>query len=108
MNQLMITRKTITLAVHAGLLAVILGAAMFALSWYFYDALGGPMPGTQVVLFPGHLSLVYVWHPLFTEEINFWPKFTLQMFGQFSIVTVTAMVCVGIAKRVGRAIWSSW
>lgn len=96
----MINTKTTTIAVYTGLISVIIGAATFALSWNFYDILGGPMPGTKVLLFPGSLTLIYVWHPLFTEEINFWPKFALQMFGQFFVVMTVAMLCVGSAKRI--------
>lgn len=82
----MMNTSTTTIAVYAGLTSVIIGAATFALSWNLYDILGGPMPGTKVLLFPGSLTLIYVWHPLFTEEINFWPKFALQMFGQFLLL----------------------
>lgn len=98
----MMNIKTTTIAVYAGLISVIIGAATFALSWNLYDVLGGPMPGSQALLFPGRLTLIYLWHPLFTEEINFWPKFALQMFGQFFVVTATAMLCVGVAKRLLR------
>lgn len=92
--------KTRTIAVWAGLISVVVGAVTFALSWSLYDALGGPMPGTKVLLFPGSLTLIYVWHPLFTEEINFWPKFALQMFGQFFVVTAMAMLCVGLTRKL--------
>ena len=101
----MMKTKTRTIAVWAGLISVIIGAVTFALSWNLYDALGGPMPGTKGLLFPGNLTLIYVWHPLFTEEINFWPKFALQMFGQFCVVTAMAMLCVGIARKLLRATW---
>ncbi len=98
--------KTRTIAVWAGLISVVVGAVTFALSWNLYDVLGGPMPGTKVLLFPGSLTLIYVWHPLFTEEINFWPKFALQMFGQFFVVTVMTMLCVGFTKKLFRVIQS--
>ena len=38
----MMNTKTITIAVYAGLISVIIGAAAFALSWNLYDVLGGP------------------------------------------------------------------
>jgi len=98
----MMNTSTTTISVYAGLISVIIGAATFALSWNLYDILGGPMPGTKVLLFPGSLTLIYVWHPLFTEEINFWPKFALQMFGQFFVVTTVAVLFVGVAKKLLR------
>lgn len=98
----MMNTRTTTIAVYAGFISVIIGAATFALSWNLYDILGGPMPGTKVLLFPGSLTLIYVWHPLFTEEINFWPKFALQMFGQFFVVTTVTMFSAGLAKRILR------
>jgi len=57
------------------------------------------MPGVQVLLFPGNLTLIYVWHPLFTEEINFWPKLGLHMFGQFFVVTFAVMLCVNLVRK---------
>ena len=102
----MMKTKTRTIAVWAGLISVVVGAVTFALSWSLYDVLGGHMPGTKVLLFPGSLTLIYVWHPLFTEEINFWPKFALQMFGQFFVVTVMTMLCVGLTKKLFRVIRS--
>ena len=98
----MMNTKTTTTVVYAGLISVIIGAVTFALSWNLYDVLGGPMPGSKVLLFPGSLTLIYVWHPLFTKEINFWPKFALQMFGQFFVVTTMTMLCVGLAKKLFR------
>ncbi|RUO77457.1 hypothetical protein [Idiomarina seosinensis] len=98
----MMNTSTTTIAVYAGLISVVIGAATFALSWNLYDMLCGPMPGTKVLLFPGNLTLIYVWHPLFTEEINFWPKLALQMFGQFFVVTTVAVLFVGVAKKLLR------
>ena len=57
------------------------------------------MPGIQVLLYPGNLSLVYVWHPLFTEEVNFWPKLALQMLGQFALVACSTALVVMVARR---------
>jgi len=91
--------KTTTIAIYAGLIAVIIGAVTFALNWNLYDVLSGPIPGFYVLLFPGNITLIYIWHPLFTEEINFWPKFALLMFGQFSVVTVVTMFCVALVRK---------
>lgn len=91
--------KTTTIAVYAGLISVIIGLVAFALSWNLYDFRGGPMPGIQVLLFPGNLTLIYVWHSLFTEEVNFWPKLGLQMFGQFFVVTFTVMLFVSLVRK---------
>ena len=91
--------KTSTIAMLSGALSVVIGLVAFTLSWNFWDFWGGPMPGIQVLLYPGNLSLVYVWHPLFTEEINFWPKLVLQMVGQFSVVASAAAVVTLIARR---------
>lgn len=70
----------------SGIAAAITGLIAFTLSWNLWDFWGGPMPGLQLLLFPGHLMLNYIWHPLLTEEINFWPKLGLLLFGQFMVV----------------------
>ncbi|MDP5137329.1 hypothetical protein ORJ04_15340 [Rheinheimera baltica] len=95
MNQL----KTSTIAFLSGALSVVIGLIAFALSWNLWDFWGGPMPGIQVLLYPGNLSLVYVWHPLFTEEVNFWPKLALQMLGQFTLVACSTALVVMVARR---------
>lgn len=77
---------TTTIAIYAGIVAVMIGLIAFTLSWNLWDFWGGPMPGYQLLLFPGYLTLVYIWHPLLTEEINFWPKLALLLFGQFVLV----------------------
>ena len=91
--------KTSTIAILSGAISVVIGLFAFALSWNFWDLWGGPMPGIRVLLYPGNLSLVYVWHPLFTEEINFWPKLALQMLGQFGIVACSTALFVMVARR---------
>lgn len=83
----------------SGAISVVIGLFSFALSWNFWDFWGGPMPGIRVLLFPGNLSLVYVWHPLFTEEVNFWPKLVLLMFGQFVLVASSTALVVMVARR---------
>jgi len=78
--------NTLTVAIYAGVVAVVIGLTAFTLSWNLWDVWGGPLPGYKVYLFPGNLTLIYIWHPLFTEEVNFWPKLGLLMLGQFSVV----------------------
>ncbi|WP_139243633.1 hypothetical protein [Alkalimonas amylolytica] len=92
--------KTSTIAILSGAASVAIGLVAFALSWNLWFFWGGPMPGIRVLLFPGNLSLVYLWHPLFTEEINFWPKLALQMLGQFSFVACAAAVVTRIVRRL--------
>ncbi|WP_027672668.1 hypothetical protein [Rheinheimera baltica] len=91
--------KTSTIAFLSGALSVVIGLVAFALSWNLWDLWGGPMPGIRVLLYPGNLSLVYVWHPLFTEEVNFWPKLALQMLGQFSLVACSTALFVTVVRR---------
>lgn len=63
-----------TLVLFAGIAAVVIGLVAFALSWRLWQFWGGPMHGRRLLLLPGDLTLIYLWHPLFSEEINFWPK----------------------------------
>jgi hypothetical protein len=91
--------KTATIAICAGVAAVVIGLVAFTLSWNLWDFWGGPMPGLQVILFPGNLMLVYLWHPLFTEEVNFWPKLALLLLGQFGIVFFVVGLLVHIVKK---------
>lgn len=79
-----------------GAVAVLIGLIAFTLSWNMWEFWQGPLPGYQFFLFPGNLTLIYVWHPLFTEEVNFWPKLFMLIFGQF-IVTSS---CCEILFRV--------
>jgi hypothetical protein len=75
-----------------GVISVVIGAVAFTLSWNLWEVFNGPLPGYQIFLFPGNLSLIYFWHPLFTEEVNFWPKLVMLLFGQFSVVTIMTFV----------------
>jgi 4-hydroxybenzoate polyprenyltransferase len=93
MNNLSIKR----VALYAGLIAVVVGAVAFALNWLVW---GGGMPGYGMLLFPGNLVLVYVWHPIFTEEIDFWPKLVLQFSGQFIVVVAFTALLTGVIKRL--------
>lgn len=65
---------TFKVSVYAGIIAVIIGLIAFTLSWNLWDVWGGPLQGYKEYLFPGNLTLIYIWHPLFTEEVSCWPK----------------------------------
>lgn len=91
--------KTAVIATFAGVAALVIGLVAFTLSWNLWDFWGGPMPGLQILLFPGKLTLVYLWHPLFTEEINFWPKLALLLVGQFAIVFFVAGLLSHFVKK---------
>lgn len=91
--------KTLHIALIAGVIAVVTGLIAFALNWNFPNFWGGTMPGVSVLLFPGNLTLVYLWHPLFTEEINFWPKLLLLILGQFLLTSGVVALCLSVAKR---------
>ncbi|MGX5913227.1 hypothetical protein ACR0ST_00645 [Aliidiomarina sp. Khilg15.8] len=88
----------------AGFAAVVIGVIAFALSWNLWDIWGGPMPGVQVLLFPGNLTLVYVWHPLFTEEVTFWPKLAMLLVGQFVVVAGVATLIMWAGRKM---LWPS-
>ena len=94
--------KTWQLAAISGLASVLIGLISFALHWNLWDFWGGPMPGIQLLMFPGNLSLVYLWHPLFSEELDFWPKLMLQMLGQFAIVNAITAIILGLIRRLKR------
>lgn len=79
--------STTRLAITSGLVAVVIGLVVFVLHWNFWDVRGGPFPGYEVFLFPGNITLIYIWHPIFTEEINLLPKLALVLTGQFTLVT---------------------
>lgn len=49
-----------------------------------------------------NLTLVYLWHPLFSEELGFWPKLMLQMLGQFAIVTAITATILGVIRQLKR------
>lgn len=87
--------KTRTVAICAGLIALIVGLIVFTANWNVW---GGGMPGYGFFLFPGNLTLIYVWHPLFTEELDFWPKLGLLLFGQFTVVTFFVAVITRLSK----------
>ncbi|KWT99101.1 hypothetical protein APQ14_18750 [Vibrio toranzoniae] len=84
--------KLVSFAIFLGLIAMAVGLLTFTLSWNLWGFFGGPLPGYQIFLFPGNLTLIYFWHPIFTEEVNFWPKLFMLLFGQLLIVTSCVLV----------------
>jgi|GEM_PF-815227 len=88
----------ITVAFYSGLIAMIIGGIAFSLSWNFWELFGGPLPGYRVFLFPGNLTLTYFWHPIFTEEVNFWPKLFMLLFGQFIVVATCVTVITNLKE----------
>jgi hypothetical protein len=93
------TLKPRVLSVYFGLVAVIISAISFSLSWNLWDFFDGPLPGYQVVLFPGNLTLIYFWHPIFTEEVNLWPKLAMLLFGQFTIVSSFVYIIITLVNK---------
>lgn len=92
--------RAIPLSVKIGLVATAVGLVTFTLSWNFFELWQGPVPGYHVLLFPGNLSLTYIWHPLFTEEIDLIPKLVLMLIGQFAIVTFVVAVVQFVILKV--------
>lgn len=88
------------MAVKIAIVAVIVGLITFTLSWILFDYFHGPIPGYDVLLFPANLSLVYLWHPLFTEEVNLLPKLGLMMIGQFVCVYSFVEVILRIRRLI--------
>lgn len=76
------------------LFVLMAGLLAFFYNWNIY---GGGWEYFEVVLFPGNIVL-----SMFTEEIDFWPKFALQMSGQF-LVTFVASQVFGRCIRLGIA-----
>ena len=83
----MINSKYFNIAIYTGLISTVVGLIAFSVSWYSWEYFEGPLPGYQIFLLPGNLTLIYFWHPIFTEEINYWPKLFMLLFGQFILVT---------------------
>jgi len=92
--------KTITIAVIAGVIATVIGLITFTLSWNLWELWGNPMPGYQILLYPGNLTLIHVWHPLFSEEINLFPKLGLLLLGQFIVVTFIVGLVTTIVRKI--------
>lgn len=92
--------KTTTIGLYAGVVALVVGGIAFSLHWNFWNVWGGPMPGVQALLFPGNMTLIYIWHPLFTEEIDFWPKIVMLLVGQFFVVASVAVLLVSLFRKL--------
>ncbi|MGB0937865.1 MAG: hypothetical protein ACPGTQ_10435 [Colwellia sp.] len=90
-----------------GVISTVIGAIAFTLSWNLWEVFNGPLPGYQLFLFPGNLSLIHFWHPLFTEEVNFWPKLAILLFGQFSVVTFVTIVLLKLIASLRSCIAAS-
>jgi len=89
--------SVLQIPLYSGAVAALVGLITFTLRWNLWD---GPMPGYQILLFPGKLSLTYIWHPLFTEEIDLLPKLGLQLLGQFFFVSVMVWILVSISRKI--------
>jgi len=76
------------IAFYSGVIALLVGAVVFTLSWTIF---GGGMPEYRFFLFPGNLVL-----SMFTEEIDFWLKLVLLLIGQFGVVTTAVAVALKI------------
>jgi hypothetical protein len=98
----MIISKSVIFAIYSGFFAVAIELIAFSVSWNSWAFFGGPLPGYQIFLFPGNLTLIYFWHPIFTEEVNFWPKLFMLLFGQFLVVTSCVAMITSLKKRFGR------
>lgn len=70
-----------------GIVVTTLGLLTFIVNHFLWDWLGGTLPGYQIILYPGNLSLIHFWHPVFSEEVNFWPKLLMLLTGQFVVTT---------------------
>jgi hypothetical protein len=88
--------RTLSIALTVGIIALVIGIIAFTLSWNIW---GGGMPGYKLFLLPGNLTLIYIWHPLFTEEIDFWPKLMLLFLGQFVVVACITAIITSMLKK---------
>ena len=86
--------KSVKVSIYSGIFAMVMGLTVFALSWNLWDFFDGPLPGYRVFLFPGNLTLRYFWHPIFTEEMDLWPKLFMLLLGQFVVVASCTNVLI--------------
>ena len=91
--------KNMPLSISLGITATIIGLVTFTLSWQFYEYWGGPMPGYDFLLFPGNMTLVYIWHPLLTEEIDLYPTLVLILIGQFIVVSSSVFIIKYLIRK---------
>jgi len=99
-TRVMKASNPITVALYTGSIATVVGAIIFFLSWHFWEYFEGPIPGYQFFMFPGNLTLIHFWHPLFTEEVNFWPKLAMLLLGQFVVVSNVTAIFIYFANRL--------
>ncbi len=95
--------KSIKVAIYSGLSATIFGLIAFSLSWNLWELFDGPLPGYRIFLFPGNLTLTYFWHPIFAEEVNFWPKLFTLLLGQFTVVTSCTAVVIHLKQLLTKS-----
>ena len=87
--------------VIAGFSATVIGMIAFAAHWHLWDYFEGPLPGYEILLFPGNMTLRYLWHPLLTEELSLSVKLILLFAGQFFVVTLLCMgLCLGLRMLI--------
>lgn len=84
--------KPLKFSLYLALAATVIGLITVVLNWHLFDYWGGPIIGYKLLLFPGNMSLVYFWHPVFTEEVDLLPKVAMVLFGQFSLVFAATFV----------------
>ncbi|WP_444894011.1 hypothetical protein ACJJIE_06545 [Microbulbifer sp. TRSA001] len=84
---MLISDKGLRFALVVGVISLTIGLLAFAYNW---KIIGGGWPYFGTFLFPGNLVLSF-----FSEEIDFWPKFALQMSGQF---LVPFLVTLGVFR----------
>ena len=96
----MIGFKQIKYAFFISASVTLIGLITFVISWTMYDYFDGPIPGYSVLLFPGNQSLVYFWHPIFTEEVALIPKLGMILLGQFTLVFLSSFIVLSLAKWI--------
>ncbi|GAA6173398.1 hypothetical protein NBRC116592_30680 [Colwellia sp. KU-HH00111] len=96
----MIKVKHFQIAFYVGLFATIIGLIAFSVSWHSWQYFDGPLPGYDILLFPGNLTLIYFWHPIFTEEVDFWPKLAMLLFGQCFVVSCFVMMYIVVKSSL--------
>lgn len=89
----------VKISIFSGLIGTAIGLITFILHWNFFDIIGGPLPGYQFLLFPARMTLIYFWHPLFTEEISLLPKLAMMLVGQFTLVSSSAYLLAKLYRR---------
>ena len=95
--------STFKVALWAGVVATLTGLIAFALNWNLYDLNGGPIFGADVLLYPSKLAFSYIWNPIFTKEVDFWPKLGLLLIGQFTVVALFVFVVRGFFNKFRKA-----